>query len=89
MSDGGLVEVGRNTYFTGKINIACIEGKKIQIGEGCLFSNDITMRTSDSYSILNIENERINSATDIKIDNHVWVGLGAPKQEEWMALWLV
>ena len=27
ISDGSIIEVGHNTYFTGDIHIACIEGK--------------------------------------------------------------
>lgn len=74
ISDGGIVEIGHNTHFTGKIHIACIEGKKVHIGERCLFSNQIILRTGDSHSILDIEGERINFAKDIWIGDHVWAG---------------
>ena len=65
ISDGSLIEIGRNTYFTGEIHIACTEGKKVKIGERCLFSNEVVFRTGDSHSILNSEGERINPAADI------------------------
>lgn len=74
ISGGGIVEIGHNTHFTGKIHIACIEGKKVHIGERCLFSNQIILRTGDSHSILDIEGKRINFAKDIWIGDHVWVG---------------
>lgn len=74
ISDGSVIEVGHNTHFTGKIHIACIEGKTIRIGARCLFSNEITLRTGDSHSILNSKGERINQAADIRIGDHVWVG---------------
>lgn len=74
ISDSGIIEIGHNTHFTGKIHIACIEGKKVHVGERCLFSNQITLRTGDSHSILNSEGERINYARDIWIGSHVWVG---------------
>lgn len=74
ISDGGVIHIGHNTHFTGKIHIACIEGKKVEIGERCLFSNEIVFRTGDSHSILNLSGERINPAKDIAIGNHVWIG---------------
>ena len=74
ISDGGIIEIGHNTHFSGKIHIACIEGKKVHIGERCLFSDTITFRTGDSHSILNDDFKRINKAKDISIGNHVWIG---------------
>lgn len=74
VSDGGNTEIGHNTYITGKTHIACIEGKKVTIGERCLFSNDITFRTGDSHSILDMSGERVNLAADLTIGDHVWIG---------------
>lgn len=74
ISDGGIIEVGHNTHFTGKTHIACIEGKKVHIGERCLFSDTITFRTGDSHSILDSDGKRINKAKDITIGDHVWIG---------------
>lgn len=74
ISDGGIVEIGHNTHFTGKTHIACIEGKKVHIGERCLFSDTITFRTGDSHSILDSDGKRINKAKDITIGDHVWIG---------------
>lgn len=74
ISDGGIIEVGHNTHFSGKTHIACIEGKKIHIGERCLFSDTITFRTGDSHSILDSDGKRINKAKDIIIGDHVWIG---------------
>lgn len=74
ISGGGRIEIGHNTHFTGKIHIACIEGKQVHIGERCLFSDEITLRTGDSHSILNRDGMRINPADDIYIGEHVWVG---------------
>lgn len=72
-SSAAQVDIGNNTYITGKTHLACIEGKRITIGRKCLFSNDIVFRTGDSHSITNDKNERINSAEDIIIGDHVWL----------------
>lgn len=74
ISDGGHISIGNNTYITGKTHIACTEGKKVNIGARCLFSSDITIRTGDSHSILDISGKRINMADDVSIGNHVWIG---------------
>ena len=74
ISDGGIIEVGHNTHFSGKTHMACIEGKKVYIGERCLFSDTITFRTGDSHSILDSDGKRINKAKDITIGDHVWIG---------------
>lgn len=74
ISDGGIIEIGHNTHFSGKIHLACIEGKKIHIGDRCLFSDTITFRTGDSHSILDDDGNRINNAKDITIGDHVWIG---------------
>ncbi|MCC8060603.1 MAG: acyltransferase [Clostridiales bacterium] len=74
VSDGGTVNIGHNTHFSGKTHLACIEGKTIEIGERCLFSTDIVFRTGDSHSILDMNGVRINPAADIHIGDHVWLG---------------
>ena len=56
------------------MHIACIEGKKVHIGERCLFSDSITFRTGDSHSILDNSGKRINKAKDITIGDRVWIG---------------
>ncbi|MBP5342939.1 acyltransferase [bacterium] len=73
--DNGIIRVGSDTSFAGKIHIACTEGAKIIIGRDCLFSSEITIRNGDSHSIFNINSdERINFAKDVIICDHIWVG---------------
>ena len=72
--DGNRIEVGARSSLCGKIHLACTEGTCIKIGESCLFSSEIVIRTGDSHSVLNLEGHRINHAQDVNIDNHVWVG---------------
>lgn len=65
---------GDNTRYAGKIHIAVTESKTCIIGNDCLFSSEIVIRTGDSHSILNEAGIRINQAQDVVIGNHVWVG---------------
>ena len=49
----------------------------IVIGEDCMISNHVIIRTSDSHPIYSLESkERINPAKDIHIGNHVWIAPG-------------
>jgi acetyltransferase-like isoleucine patch superfamily enzyme len=72
--DGNIVSIGSHASFLGKTHLACIEGTKITIGDNCLFSSDVTLRTGDSHSILGPKGDRINLSEDITLANHVWVG---------------
>lgn len=73
--DNNVIEIGHDTTFHGKCQLAACEGTKITIGDDCMFSHDIYCRTTDSHSILNEHGIRINPAKDIKIGNHVWIGM--------------
>lgn len=46
---------------------------KIVIGEDCMFSTAIHIRTSDGHPIYGINGERLNHAKNIVIGNHVWI----------------
>ncbi|WP_433833723.1 acyltransferase [Flavobacterium anhuiense] len=50
----------------------------IFVGEDCMFSNEIELRTGDSHAIIDlIKNVKINKAQNIIVGNHVWIGSGA------------
>jgi len=72
--DFSFVEIGKECHISGLTHLACIEGCNIIIGEKCLFSSDVTFRTGDSHSILDLEGIRINPSQNIEIGNHVWIG---------------
>ena len=61
--------MGHNCEF------ATLEGTAIVVGEDCMFSHDIRLRTSDSHSIINNEGVRINNAKSISVGNHCWIGM--------------
>ena len=52
--------------------------KSIKIGQNCMFSTNVTIRTGDSHSIIDLESgTRINDAKDVIIGDSVWVGANA------------
>lgn len=72
--DDNTINIGNKTSIEGA-HVAALEGTKISVGEDCMLSNHIVMRTSDSHAIYDMEtNKRINEAKDIMLENHVWVG---------------
>lgn len=72
--DEGVISIGNKTSVNGKTEFACIEGTKIAVGEDCMFSSGITLRTGDSHSIVDMYGKRINLSKNIDIGNHVWIG---------------
>lgn len=53
------------------------ENLHVEIGNKCLFSTDITIRSSDSHTIYDITTkEALNIPIGVNIGNHVWVGTG-------------
>lgn len=56
-------------------NIVCRgENKRIIIGNNCMFSNNITIRNTDSHRIFDIEtNEVLNPVENVIIGNKVWL----------------
>ena len=56
-------------------HINCQENNKtIEIGNDCMLSNNIIIRTSDSHPVYDITSGvRINPAKEVKIGEHVWI----------------
>ncbi|WP_299223774.1 acyltransferase [uncultured Aquimarina sp.] len=67
--------IGAKTTIEWAHIAATEDDSSIVIGEDCMFSDNISIRTSDSHSIIDLEsNKRINQAKSINIGNHVWLG---------------
>lgn len=67
--------IGDNSTFTKKVHFCVQEnGSSIRVGNDCMFANTITIRTSDSHPVLDMETgERLNPAKNVIIEDHVWV----------------
>ena len=75
---GAKSEVIIKKGFTSEqVSFHACEGRKIVIGEDCMFSAGIYITTSDFHSIFDVDTEeRLNPAKDVVIGNHVWLGYG-------------
>ena len=50
----------------------------VTIGNDCMFAADITIRNDDGHAISDKDTkELINKPKDVKIGNHVWIGVNA------------
>lgn len=67
--------IGKN-FSCGGLEIQMNDGdERLNIGDDCLFSWGIKMRTSDGHSVIDIKSGRaINLPRDINVSNRVWVG---------------
>ena len=70
--------LGKNYYFNGVLNAIISEQTKIIIGDSCLFSFGIWIRTADPHLIYDLDSEeRVNPSRSVLIGDHVWIGQNA------------
>lgn len=70
------IKIDSNTSFE-DVNLLASESSSIEIGADCMFSYGIEIRSSDSHGIFDLNSKnRVNLSSDIKIGNHVWIGMG-------------
>ena len=75
--DDCLVVIGAGTTWESGAFI-CDRGQAIIVGNDCMFSNNIMVRTNDGHGIWdNSSGKRVNMPGDVFIDHHVWIGNGA------------
>jgi acetyltransferase-like isoleucine patch superfamily enzyme len=73
--DGNTVRIGEGTSIRAALVVAH-NGRKIEIGSGCLFSHNVELRTTDSHKIFDENGVRINEDADIIVGSNVWLGHG-------------
>jgi acetyltransferase-like isoleucine patch superfamily enzyme len=72
MQGNSLVEIGENAGIRG-VDFLSKDGA-IQVGELCMFSYGIVIRTHDSHKIISLESNSItNNPKDVVLGKHVWV----------------
>ena len=84
LRDGNRNAVKIGAYTTaGTLNIYCAESSHVTIGQNCMFSAVVTLRTGDGHSLFDsLTGERINPARDIVIGDHVWLGMDVTIMKE-------
>lgn len=75
MYNDSVFFVGENCWFNGKVTAICSERKHILIGNNCLFSYGIGIRTSDAHLIYSVgTRKRMNHSKSVFIGDWVWIG---------------
>lgn len=71
----GIIDI-KNKVTVQEAGFALTEqNSKILIGEDCMISNHVEIRTGDSHSIIEqATGKRINPAANVILENHLWVG---------------
>lgn len=76
--EGCRLIVGENTLILNAHISLTESNSSIEIGKNCMLSSDIDIRSGDSHSIIDLATgKRINYASNIKIEDHVWIGAHA------------
>lgn len=72
----GFCEIGKGTSI---VQASCwVSDSELKIGEDCMFSSEIVIRTHDDHHIFDCgTHKRINRPKDVIIGNQVWVGYRA------------
>jgi acetyltransferase-like isoleucine patch superfamily enzyme len=71
---GQRIRIGADTTVEGAY-LLIDEAASIDIGEDCMLSTDILIRTGDKHSIIDVESgARINPSRDVRIADRVWIG---------------
>ena len=71
------IEIGSNTYIGHHTHLACTEDEStLKIGDKCMLSSYVQIRTGDSHSIFDVDGNRINPAASVTIGDHCWLGEG-------------
>lgn len=73
--DNISIKIGDGSTFTRCVHINAQEDNtSVKIGTDCMLSNHITIRTSDSHPIVDMDSkERLNPAKSVEIGNLVWI----------------
>ena len=74
---GNRIEIGENSNIVNVFFVVTDNNTRVEIGNNCLFSAEVIIRTSDQHCIFNNEGKCINDGRDVIIGDHVWIGYGA------------
>ena len=75
LENGGKITFGGGISVYKNLNVVAKAGKRIDVGDECMFARDIIVRNDDGHTIIDASTKDIiNAPEDIKIADKVWVG---------------
>lgn len=73
LDGNGIVHIGKNAGIREVKFLA--KGAEIKVGELCMFSNNILIRTHDSHNVIDNNTKGVlNPPQNVILGDHVWVG---------------
>ncbi len=76
-NDNNKIKIGNNVSTAGKfwgfVDLHVMDETEISIGNECMISGNIIIRSDDGHPIYNDNNTIINKSANIIIGNHVWI----------------
>lgn len=77
-SNNCIIKIGNYTNLHGgMLSLRNKENTKIIIGNRCLFSSDVSFRTSDGHTIYDLKTKNLlNPDENIVVEDNVWIGHG-------------
>jgi acetyltransferase-like isoleucine patch superfamily enzyme len=74
--DNCTVTIGDDFSCNGASMLLLEDNTLIDIGNDCMFSDQITLWPSDTHTLTDLDGKILNVGKYIKIGNHVWIGQG-------------
>ena len=77
---GGKTNLGNYVTMGERFLCICAPHSPIEIGNDCMFSHDVTILSTNSHSIFDLElkeNIALQNEKQVKIGSHVWLGKGS------------
>jgi acetyltransferase-like isoleucine patch superfamily enzyme len=75
IGDNNIISIG-NTWAMTDTTVTVSNGRRVIIGDGCVFSAQTTISTTDHHPIYDQAGQRVNPDQDVLIGDRVWLGRG-------------
>ncbi|WP_163272524.1 acyltransferase [Dysgonomonas sp. 511] len=73
VGNNARIQISKETTIRECKIIAQEDSSSVYIGDDCMLSSNILIRTSDAHSVINEANKRINLPKNVIIGSHVWI----------------
>ena len=73
-ASGCQFTLGKEGLINGAVIRLCEDKSSVQIGDNCLFSDQINIWASDTHTLLDAKGNILNWGHKVVIGNHVWLG---------------
>ena len=77
VGEGNTIAVGSDVTFESGTLLCERHGRSLLLGDDCMVSNSVVVRTSDHHGIFERSTgQRLNPSADVVVGAHVWLGNG-------------